>query len=251
MIDIHCHILHGIDDGPLTIQESVEMAKIARQDGIRTIVATPHTLNGVYENDRAAILARIRDLESALRNSGDDLDDLKILPGADVHFSEKMLNFLEEGKALTLADGGRYLLLEFPHQGVPYRAEVALFELLTSGIIPIISHPERNQEFIRRPQRFGAMIHSGCLGQVTAMSLTGGFGERSRQLAEKMLSARWIHFIASDSHSFQERPPVLSEGVRMAERFVGKEEAQKMVSDYPRAILEGQVLTFPPPAKGL
>ena len=103
MIDIHCHILHGLDDGPLTLEESVEMAKAAMQDGIRTIVATPHTLNGVYENDRDTILARIRELESAFRNSGDSSipfvagegsHDLKILPGADVHFSEKIPDFL-------------------------------------------------------------------------------------------------------------------------------------------------------------
>jgi len=122
---------------------------------------------------------------------------------------------------------------------------------LTRGITPIITHPERNQEFIRRPQRYGAMIQTGCLGQVTAMSLTGGFGEHARQVAEKMLRARWIHFIASDAHSVKDRPPVLSEGVRKAEKFVGIEEAHKMVNDYPRAILEGQTPNFPPPAKGL
>jgi protein-tyrosine phosphatase len=260
MIDIHCHILQGLDDGPRTLQESVEMCKAAIQDGIRTIVATPHTLNGVYQNHRATILSSIQELKSALRRPSaalmppvpfDGLNDLKILPGADVHFSEKVLDLLEEGKALTIGDRGKYLLLEFPAQGVPYRAEVALFELLTRGITPIISHPERNQEFIRRPQRYGEMIQNGSLGQVTAMSLTGGFGEKVRHLAEKMLNARWIHFIASDAHSLEDRPPVLSEGVRKAEKFVGKEEAHKMVNDYPRAILEGRAPKFPPPAKGL
>ena len=257
MIDIHCHILHGIDDGPRTLKESVEMGEAAVQDGIRTIVATPHTLNGVYQNHRATILSRIQELRSALRRPGassmppvsiDVLPDLKILPGADVYFSEKMFAGLEEGKALTVGDGGKYLLLEFPSQGVPYRAEVALFELITGGITPIISHPERNWEFARRPQRYGDMILSGCLGQVTAMSLTGGFGEPVRQLAEKMLRAGWIHFIASDAHSVKDRSPVLSGAVRKAEKIVGREEAFKMVNDYPQAMLEGRVPNVPAPA---
>ncbi len=258
MIDIHCHILHGLDDGPRTLKESIEMCQVAFEDGIRTIVATPHTLNGVYQNPRAAILSRTRELVIAVKRHGvaslprvpiHDLKDLNILPGADVHFSEKILDHLEEKKALTLGDGGKYLLVEFPSQGVPYRAEVALFELAAHGFTPIISHPERNLEFARRPQRYGEMIRSGCLGQVTAMSLTGGFGEKVKQLAEKMIRARWVHFIATDAHSLKERSPVLSEGVRRAEKIVGREEAHKMVSDYPQAILEGRPPDVPPPAK--
>ena len=258
MIDIHCHILHALDDGPETLGESMEMCKAAYQDGIRTIVATPHTLNGVYQNDREMIILRVQALKRTLLQASpssispilmEGSDALKILPGADVHFSEKMVAHLEEGKALTVGDGGKYLLLEFPAQGVPYRAEVALFELMTRGITPIISHPERNLEFASRPQRYGEMIHNGSLGQVTAMSLTGGFGEQVKQLAEKMLRARWIHFIASDAHSLQDRAPVLSEAVRKAEKFVGREEAHKMVNDYPRAILEGRAPQVPAPAK--
>ncbi len=260
MIDIHCHILHGLDDGPRTLKESIEMCQVAFEDGIRTIVATPHTLNGVYQNPRAAILSRTRELVIAVKRHGvaslprvpiHDLKDLNILPGADVHFSEKILDHLEEKKALTLGDGGKYLLVEFPSQGVPYRAEVALFELAAHGFTPIISHPERNLEFARRPQRYGEMIRSGCLGQVTAMSLTGGFGEKVKQLAEKMIRARWVHFIATDAHSLEERSPVLSEGVRRAEKIVGREEAHKMVNDYPQAILEGCPPDVPPPAKAI
>jgi len=234
------------------------MCHAAFADGIQTIVATPHTLNGVYQNPRAAILPRVQELQGALKRPGGDLlppsahrglSGLKILPGADVHFSEKILDYLEEGKALTLGDGGRFLLLEFPSQGVPYRAEVALFELVTRGVTPIISHPERNLEFAGRPQRYGEMIRSGCLGQVTAMSLTGGFGEKVRRLAEKMVRARWVHFIATDAHSLEERPPILSEGVLRAEKILGREEAYKMVDGNPQAILEGRSPAVPLPAK--
>jgi protein-tyrosine phosphatase len=258
MIDIHCHILHGLDDGPETLQESLDMCVAAFRDGTRTIVATPHTLDGVYRNHREAILSRLQELTGALLQTGapstpsnptPELISLKIVPGADVHFSEKVLSCLEEGEALTIGDGGKYLLVEFPFQAIPYRAEVALFELMARGITPIISHPERNQEFARRPQRYGAMIHTGCLGQVTAMSLSGGFGDQVRHVAEKMLRAGWIHFIASDAHSLEERPPVLSEGVKRAEKLVGREAAHKMVNDYPRAVLEGRTPKVPAPSK--
>ena len=148
---------------------------------------------------------------------------------------------------MTISDGKKYLFLEFPFQGIPYQAEEIIFQIMTRGIIPIITHPERNLEIGQRPQRYYEMIRMGCLGQVTAMSLTGEFGSRVRQIAERLLKNRLIHFIASDAHSTDGRPPILSEGVRAAEKIVGKEEAQKMVTQYPQAILEGRKPDVPEP----
>ena len=148
---------------------------------------------------------------------------------------------------MTISDGKKYLFLEFPFQGIPYQAEEIIFQIRTRGIIPIITHPERNLEIGQRPQRYYEMIRIGCLGQVTAMSLTGEFGARVRQIAERLLKKRLIHFIASDAHSTDGRPPILSEGVRAAEKIVGKEEAQKMVTQYPQAILEGRKPDVPEP----
>jgi protein-tyrosine phosphatase len=249
VIDLHSHILPGLDDGAKTLQESIEMGLIGFKDGIRTVVATPHTLNGVYQNDRSTILAKVQELNSAIKQLGvqetQSAISLVVLPGADVHFTEDLLNQLESGNAITTGDYGKYLLLEFPVQGIPYGVEEVLFQLMIRGITPIISHPERNLEITLKPQRYFEMIKVGCFGQVTAMSLTGEFGGDVKRVAEKLLKARLVHIIASDAHSQNSRPPILSSAVRAAARIVGEEEAHKMVTEYPQAILNGQIPNIP------
>jgi protein-tyrosine phosphatase len=257
MIDIHSHLLPGLDDGPRTMEESIRMCRIAYQDGIRTIVATPHTLNGVYQNGKSAILTRVEELNNALNNSELKLDsairnpqseiDLRILPGADVHLCEATIEQVDQGEAVTIGDGGKYIIIEFPYQAIPHQAEMVLFQLLGRGLIPIISHPERNLEIMRKPGRYYEMIRMGCLGQVTAMSLTGEFGQKVKQGAEKLLKGRLFHVIASDAHSYNGRPPILSGAVKAAAKIVGKKEAEKMVTEYPLAILEGKRPDFPDP----
>jgi protein-tyrosine phosphatase len=291
MIDLHNHILSGCDDGAETLEESIRMCRMGYEDGIRTIVATPHVLPGIYENDRSVILSGVAELNHALAELGSEgsefrakdaevamarsargsrrradpiaqfLNDavhrdsalrtprpaIRILPGADVHFSSDLLERLEGKQIVTVNDQGRYLMVEFAFQGIPYQAEEALFQLITKGITPIISHPERNLEIEQRPQRYYEMIRMGCLGQITAMSLTGEFGPEIRRSAEKLLAKRLIHVIASDAHSTGRRPPVLSAGVRAAEKIVGKKEARKMVTEYPGAIIEGRRPDVPEP----
>ncbi len=262
MIDLHSHILHGLDDGPETLDQSLEMCRRAYSDGIRTIFATPHVMNGVYESDRPVILARIEELKGALcrcefRNStrgqpfgegGSFVQpDLRVLPGADVHLDEAILRHLRQGRLMTLGDKGRYLLLEFPYHGIPYLTEKILFELLANGITPIITHPERNPEVERNLPRYYQMIEMGCLAQVTAMSLTGGFGPEVKRLGEKLLVHGLVHIIASDAHSIERRPPVLTSAIRAASKLVGDDEAKRMVSDYPQSILEGKRPNVPKP----
>ena len=273
MIDLHAHILPQLDDGAETLAESVEMCRRSYQDGIRTVVATPHILEGVYPNHRPTILAKVQELNEAITKCGlriaecviKNLDSrmachlnselrthhselpFVVLPGADVHFSSDMLRLCENGGIVTVNDKGRYLMVEFDYQGIPYHAEDVLFEMITNGIIPIITHPERNFEIGQKPQRYGEMIRMGCLGQVTAMSLTGGFGSGAKQTAGKLLKNRLVHIIASDAHSNTRRPPILSPAVREAEKIVGREEAQKMVRDYPQAVIEGRRPDIPAP----
>jgi protein-tyrosine phosphatase len=279
MIDLHAHILPQLDDGAESHEESIEMCRISHKDGVRTIVATPHILPGVYKNNRSTILTKVQELNDALKKlrvqssgfGGKDFDastpqhlkvnstnsinptysmtEFRILPGADVHFSSEMPQLCENGGIVTVNDKGQYLMVEFDFQGIPYHAEDVLFRLITKGIIPIITHPERNFEIGQKPQRYGEMIRMGCLGQVTAMSLTGGFGAGVRGTAERLLKNRLIHIIASDSHSIDRRPPILSTAVRAAEKMVGKEEAQRMVTEYPQAILEGRRPNVPEPIK--
>jgi protein-tyrosine phosphatase len=287
MIDLHTHILWGLDDGARTIEDSLEMCRIAYRDGIRIIVATPHTLNGLYQNNRPSILAKVRELNTVIRNRlsvtsselsyplsvtsskshlrttdntylvtdnkspiTDNQSQLKVLPGADVCLCEGTLPQLDGGKLTTIGDEGKSLLLEFPFHGMPYGAEEVLFQLVTRGIIPIISHPERNLEVGRRPRRYYEMIRMGCLGQLTAMSLTGGFGPGVMRVAGRLLKGGFVHLIASDAHSTDGRPPILSHAVRAAATIVGRKEAWKMVTEYPWAILEGRRPDFLKPKPG-
>ena len=273
MIDLHAHILPGLDDGAESLEESIEMSRISYQDGVRTIVATPHILPGVYSNDRRTILAKTQELNEAIAKCGlgnaefgmqtpeanpDSLSSndsalrtphsaFQILPGADVHFSANLPQLCENGEIVTVNDGGRFLMVEFDFMNLPYQGEEVLFRLVARGIIPVITHPERNAEIVRTPKRYYEMIQMGCLGQVTAMSLTGEFGSEVRRVAEQLLTHRLVHFIASDTHSVHRRPPLLSPAVREAEKKVGKEEAQKMVTEYPRALLEGRRPDVLPP----
>jgi protein-tyrosine phosphatase len=253
------------------------MCRISYRDGIRTIVATPHTLNSVYENSRLEILAKVQELNEAIKKElfsepapfperpaepetgrpdnpelGSLPDsaspiNLEIIPGADVHFSEEVLSQRSQDKITTIADGGKFLLIEFPPWGVPHRAEAVLFDLLVRRITPIITHPERNLEIARRPERYTNMVQMGCLGQITADSLMGGFGREARLAAENLLRKNLVHFIASDAHSANGRPPILSDAVWEAAKIVGKEQARKMVTEYPQAILEGRRPPLPEP----
>ena len=280
MIDIHNHVLHGLDDGAETLEESVEMCRISFDDGVRTIVATPHTLNSVYENKRSTILAKVQELNAVIdgeflytpspflqsgvssatrrpTGTGTKLDNptnqvnLKIVPGADVHFSEEVLSPQYRDEIMTVADGGKFLLLEFPSQGIPFETETILFELMVRGVIPIITHPERNLEIAHSSKRYSHMVERGCLGQISAASLTGGFGRNARQAAEKLLRKNLVHFIASDAHSLNGRPPGLSSAVRAAAKIVGEAEARKMVTEYPQAIIEGRRPNVPEPKESL
>ena len=261
MIDLHCHILPGLDDGPGTVEESLAMARMGYGDGIRVVVATPHTLNGFHHNGRSAILVKVEEFKQALdqygfRNSDRGIrskescdskhrtpnSSLRILPGSDVRLCEKTLQELDEGNVLTIGDEGKYLLLEFPTLSVPPQSENLLAQLLKRGIVPIITHPERNMEIVRKPGRYYEMIRMGCLGQVTAMSLTGGFGTEAKRVAEKLLTHKLLHIIASDAHSTNGRPPVLSQAVEAAGKIIGESKARKMVIDCPQSVLEGRSL---------
>ncbi|NWG04654.1 MAG: tyrosine protein phosphatase [Syntrophaceae bacterium] len=253
MIDLHTHILPGLDDGAQTLEESIEMCRISHQDGVRTVVATPHILPGIYKNDRPTILSKLKELNDAITKNHSELrtypseSSLTVLPGADVHFSSDLFQRCEKGEVMTVNDQGRYLMVEFIFQGIPHQAEEVLFQLIAKGIIPIISHPERNMEIGQRPKRYYEMVRMGCLGQVTAMSLIGDFGSEIKRVAERLLSRRLLHTIASDSHSVHRRPPILSNAVKAAAKIVGKEEACKMVTEYPEAIIEGRRPDVPEP----
>ena len=221
------------------------MSRIALEDGIHTILATPHTLNGVYVNPIHEVIERATALQNAL--SKNQLD-LKICVGADVHLCLNMMKRVETGEAGTINNAFRYILLEFPSQSVPLGVKDEIFSLKLNGITPIISHPERNPIIQHDLNTVYELVRMGALCQITAMSITGEFGEIAEDCAGTLLRNRLVHVIASDAHSSRQRPPILSHAVETAAQILESyEEAEHMVTEVPSVILSGGVVEVPEP----
>jgi len=245
MIDLHCHILPGLDDGAHDLEESLDMAAMALKDGVDTIVATPHTLDGLYLNTLDEVSQSVENFRSALTRKR---LDIRICPGADVHLCPGMADRIAEGRAVTINNGGKYLLLELPPQNIPPQIKDEIFSLKLNGITPIITHPERHPAMQRDLRILHELVSMGALAQVTAMSVTGEFGLPVRTCARAMLELRLIHVIATDAHSVESRPPVLSRAVEAAMDILGSdEEAEDMAGRIPALILSGAPVETPAP----
>ena len=236
MIDLHCHILPGMDDGPESLEEAVAMCRAAAADGVETIVATPHFKPGACEFTGPGIREAIGRLTAELKSR--DLD-IRILPGAEVTVSPEMHSSLEPGGYLTF-NSGRYFLAEFSSLSVPARWDSYLLSFLEAGLTPIIAHPERNSWFLNHPEALETAVRSGILVQITAMSITGGFGPEARDFSIHLLRNNLVHAIASDSHSADFRPPRLAKAVTLAADVVGRERAEALVTTIPRAIIDSR-----------
>ena len=238
MIDIHTHILPAIDDGPTTMTESLEMCRIAVNDGIKKMIATPHVQNGMYDLDANKVLEKIHLLNQLVKQEG---LDLVIFPGAEVHLSDRLLDaeILKESNILTLNGGKKYILLEFPFQWVPSGTEHVIFKLRSMGFTPILPHLERNFKIQRDPSMIRHFAEMGAILQVTAQSITGDFDAAPMKCALWMLKNNLVHVIASDAHSPAGRPPILTKALKVVSDKLGEEAAKKMVLDHPGMILEG------------
>lgn len=241
MIDLHAHILPGLDDGAGDLEETLDMCRIARDDGITTIVATPHSGNG-YENDRLVVLSAVQQLRACLMELNIPLE---ILPGADIYLRHDLIDLLRDGMVMTMNDNSRYVLVEFPHHIMPPNYIDWLFEMKLKGITPIFTHPERNTAIQKNINHVRQWVDRGGLVQVTAMSLTGDFGPEAARCARQLIRNRLVHAIASDAHSKSRRPPVLSGAVRAAKRMVDADYVEKLVNQFPAAIIAGQTFTAP------
>ena len=238
LVDIHIHILPGLDDGPRVMDESLRMCELCVEESVAAIVATPHMCDARYAVCAADVRNGVMELSHACRERGIDVE---ILPGGDVRLQPELLQHLESGQVLTLADTGRYLLLELPTEVVP-PIEGLVFELAVRGITVILSHPERNLEFCRDPDRLGELVEGGCLAQVTGDSLLGRFGRTPRRTAEKFINAGLVHVVASDAHSPTDRRPGLGKVFGKLRKSVGEDVARRLLCDNPQRIVHGESL---------
>ncbi|WP_134703819.1 tyrosine-protein phosphatase [Ammoniphilus sp. YIM 78166] len=217
MIDIHSHILFGLDDGAQTPEDTLSMARQAVSDGIRTIVATPHHKDGTYTNPPERILARCQEVQALVKEQG---IDLTILPSMELRVNGSEVEDLKQELILTYNQGQRYILLELPRDHVPRYMESLVFNLQMQGIIPIIPHPERNKEISENINLLYRLVKQGAMAQLTAASVVGKFGKKIQRLSQDMIKHHMVHFIASDAHNTGSRGVILSEAYNeLSKRF--------------------------------
>jgi protein-tyrosine phosphatase len=236
VIDLHCHLLPGLDDGAQSLQVSLTMARKAVAQGVTDIACTPHILPGVYYNHGPQIRAATKALQEALDNEG---IPLKLATGADAHMAPNFVAGLRAGELLTLADS-RYVLVEPPHNVAPPQLQEFFFNLVAAGYVPVLTHPERLSWVRSRYDTIKKLVGAGVWMQVTAGSFTGAFGRTALYWAVRLLDEGYVHLIASDAHDAERRPPDLALGRESVEKRVGAQEAEHLVYTRPMGILKDQ-----------
>jgi len=224
-MDLHHHLLWGVDDGPESQEVSLEMATMAAEEGITGIVMTPHYMKGLYENPVEDLLQKKRVLEEALAAAR---VPLTLTLGNEVFADLDTAREVKEGKILTL-NASRYLLIEFPFSEIPPYEEEVVFQILRQGLVPIIAHPERINIPPREVGIFEDFIHRGCLLQVNTGSLMGFNGKEALARARYFLEHRMAHLLATDAHNTGARRPLMKEALARAAAWVGEEETAAMI----------------------
>lgn len=236
MIDIHCHLLPGLDDGPSSLEESLALARTAVAEGIHTAIVTPHHANGRYNNEAEAVLSGL----SALTDSLDEQQiPLTLMAGQEIRLYPDLISDMEQGLLLTL-HRSRYLLIECPAHQIPADFYEIVHELKVLGLVPVLAHPERNRELAKDPDKLHDLVSFGIRSQITSHSLTGLFGQGVQKLALDFCRRNLAHFIASDAHNVSGRPFALKEAYRIIGQKLGasheagyKRNAEALISNDP------------------
>jgi protein-tyrosine phosphatase len=239
MVDIHCHILPGLDDGAKTMEDSVQMAETAIAEGITHVIGTPHS-NAEYAFRPDLIRERRNELQALIEGR------LQILTGCDFHLSyENLLDIPTNTTKYTL-NQRNYLLVEFADFAIPPNVDDTLHSLQLLGLNLIITHPERNGLIRHQPEKLWRWLRQGCYVQVTAQSLLGRFGKDTAKIVMQWLEGERVHFVASDAHGVTGRPLKLRESYELVAKRLGEARAQALFTDNPMAALEGKPLPYQP-----
>lgn len=241
MIDLHCHILPGVDDGSKDMEESLAMARAAIQQGITHILCTPHHNNGKYSNPADKVISIAGTLQKELDARG---VELTLLEGQEVRLTGSLMEDIKKGEILFTDLSNRYILIEFPTSEIPKFAEKVFFQLLSNGHIPVIVHPERNSGFLEAPNRLIPFIQMGALTQLTAPSLVGKFGKSVQKVSVQMLDHGLIHMLASDAHGLERRRFYLKEAFAEIRKLYGRGRVKAM-EQTAKDLLNGDDVSIP------
>lgn len=240
MIDLHAHILPGVDDGAKTIEQSLLMVKQGEEAGITTICATPHILNQVTPQLEEKINSSFELLKAKIAQEGSKVD---IVLGSEIYVREDM-NSLKKFDFFTLNKTGRYLLMELPWGQIPSHVDQIIFELQLEGQVPIIAHPERSMIVKRNWSDVENLVQKGALMQINAGSLLGFFGRKIKAITEDLLRRNLVHFLASDAHDLLFSPiQILPQAFACASKIIGEKKAEVLVFSNPRQVIQGEKLS--------
>lgn len=243
MIDCHCHILPGIDDGAGDLNQAMDMARVAVDSGVTDILLTPHHNDGMYFNLREDIVRAVDTFQRILKNV--DID-LRVHPGAECHVTPELPEHLQSGIACTYANRRQAVLLELPKHTLPNGSEAIIEQVAYLGLIPVIAHPERNSVLSQDPKRMQDWFERGWKFQLTNQSCSGQFGEAIQDTCYDWLARGWIHFIASDAHRSTGRSPDMRKGVAQIAEWFGEEAALLLSTENPGRLLRGEAIADMP-----
>ena len=232
MIDIHCHILPGIDDGAKDMAEALALINLAVEDGVTRIVVTPHLHFGRFNNYLSVIQSSFLALQQAVDTARIQVE---LAYAAEVRLDSEILNLLSRQQIPLYGcyNNQEFMLLEFPHSHIPAGSDILVKHLLKHNITPVIAHPERNRDLLKSPDKIKTFVQLGCWFQVTASAITGGFGEECQSLALSYIEQGFIHIVASDAHNLKRRPPLLSQARTKITGIFGEDQAQQLFYDNP------------------
>lgn len=245
IIDLHSHLLPGIDDGAETLEDSLELARLAVSEGVEHMVLTPHHRNGRYLNRKSDVIAAVQQLKLSYEEHG---IPMKLYASQEIRINEQFFDDLYNDDLLPLDESGNYYLIEFPTGSIPDYSWALITEMINQGITPVIAHPERNHVFAKDLNLLQEYIEAGCVSQITSSSYVGLYGEKLHEICNEMIDLNLVHILASDVHHIRHRPINLEKAFQILEKEHGRETVEYFKNNA-KAIFNGDVVKARQPQK--
>lgn len=239
MIDIHSHLLPGLDDGAKTLEESLGIAVQLKNAGFRTVIATPHVMEGRDFLTPEHIINATLALNEMLKKHNIALE---VLPGAENYLFPDIVKWYREGKLISLANTEKYLLVEFPMLEIPHYTDQAFFDLQVAGVTPVLAHPERNKALVEEPERLFEWAERGILFQIDLRSLSGRYGPEAKRFAGAMIESQVVHFIGSDAHRVTQSSHAYTDELEQLREAKESEYYERITRSNPQSVLKGDLI---------